>query len=356
MKKSQKSFLGERLHALETIIDKYSIDSFIFNSTSALTHFADTVSVPAYIVLSHKSFTYLTDKRFEEEVQSLAPHIELLIYKNSIWQFISQNGLLQGKNIGFEGNALTSTQFNSLQSIFPNKKFIDVSSDLGGIFNCYDQEMLQRMKRAIRNTFNAYSSCVEQLREGITEREVYASFSGSTIVKYPDGISFEPIIAFGANASKPHAKPGTKKLKHNMSVLIDVGLKYKGICADFTRTNWFGNKPGTFFTRIKKIIDEIMSEIADKLLPGMPVKEIDLFVKQKLKNHSLDRYFTHATGHGLGYEVHQSPRISEYSPELLTVNSVVTIEPGIYIPGKIGYRHENIYFIGQDKTLNLTEF
>lgn len=151
--------------------------------------------------------------------------------------------------------------------------------------------------------------------------------------------SFETIVAFGANASRPHHKPGVKKLLKNDTVLIDFGAKYRGYCSDITRCFKVG-KVDKFYRRAFETVERAQAAAIAMVRAGVEIKQVDAAARDVIKAAGLPVY-GHGTGHGLGLEVHEAPGVSQKSDGKLQPGMVMTIEPGVYIPGRLGVRIED---------------
>ena len=172
----------------------------------------------------------------------------------------------------------------------------------------------------------------------MTESEV-AGLIDFNIRKTGSTNSFETIVAFGANGSLPHYQPGLRKLRKNDTILIDFGAKHKSYCCDMTRCFAVG-KVNRFYQKVYTAVVESQRAAIKMVRAGVKVTEVDAAAKKVLAQYDLPE-FGHGTGHGLGLEVHEAPVIAKTSKDKLKVGDVVTIEPGVYIPGKLGIRIED---------------
>lgn len=162
-----------------------------------------------------------------------------------------------------------------------------------------------------------------------------------------DGVSFEPIVAAGANAAIPHHKPGLALLKPGQSIILDFGFKVNGYCSDFTRTVFIRSAPA----KLKVLYEHTETAFRAALAAartGMSTKDLDAVARSYLKKHKLDKYFIHSLGHGTGLEVHEAPRLSPLSKEKLENGIVFSIEPGVYVPSLGGIRIEDLVYLQKD--------
>lgn len=176
------------------------------------------------------------------------------------------------------------------------------------------------------------------MKAGITESRL-AGLLDLEIRNAGSMISFDTIVAFGANASRPHHKPTEKKLKKNDTILIDFGAKYNGYCCDITR-NFVVGTPSKAYIKAFKAVEKAQQAAIDAVKHGAFITDVDEAARQTMKQSGLPVY-GHGTGHGLGLEVHETPFISAKTKGKLEEGMVITIEPGVYLPGKFGIRIED---------------
>ena len=183
-------------------------------------------------------------------------------------------------------------------------------------------------------------------RPGMTEWEI-RNLVRRAADTYGQGESFDAIVCVGATAAEPHHHPGLGRLEEGQSLLLDIGLKLDYYCADLTRTCFFG-KPGKLFREVHSVVLAANRKAAAKLRPGMTGEELDSIARDHIAKAGYGRYFTHSLGHGVGLEVHEAPTAAQRQTEKFKPGMVVTIEPGIYIPGKVGVRIEDVALVTAD--------
>ncbi|PCI95628.1 hypothetical protein COB11_01670 [Candidatus Aerophobetes bacterium] len=183
-----------------------------------------------------------------------------------------------------------------------------------------------------------------KLKEGVTEIEIAKAFEIYALKHGAEKLSFETIVAFGANSSMPHHRSGSKKLKKSDCVLIDAGLFVDNYASDMTRF-FFQENTNKEMKKIYAIVREVHKEVLLAIKPGVKVKYLGELATKITKEHGYKT--VHALGHGVGLEVHETPRISTAAKEeyVLEENMVITIEPGIYVPSLGGVRYEDMLLI-----------
>ena len=169
------------------------------------------------------------------------------------------------------------------------------------------------------------------------------------------GPSFDTIVLFGANSSLPHGVPGDALLKQGDIVLIDMGARLNGYCSDLTRTYVFGSIPGEWFEEIYALNLHAQRSALKAVRPGVTGREVEAVAREIMREGGLGDRFGHGLGHGVGIEVHEEPRLNTRSDSVLKAGMVVTVEPGIYLPGQGGVRIEDLVLVTESGCEVLTK-
>jgi Xaa-Pro aminopeptidase len=176
------------------------------------------------------------------------------------------------------------------------------------------------------------------MKSGVTESEL-AGRLDFEIRKLGATNSFDTIVAFGPNASRPHHQPSKRKLKKRDTVLIDFGARYKGYCSDITRS-FATCRPTRFFEKVYEAVQQAQAAAIKTVKAGVEMVKVDAAARSVIGSYDLPVY-EHGTGHGFGLEIHEMPFLKAQSKGKLKAGEVITIEPGVYIPGKLGVRIED---------------
>jgi Xaa-Pro aminopeptidase len=195
---------------------------------------------------------------------------------------------------------------------------------------------------------------ISNLKPGITEKEVAWQIEGLAREAGAEGLAFPSIVASGPNSAFPHAVPTDRKLRGKEPVILDVGVRLDGYCSDITRTVFLG-KPGPEFRKIYKTVRQAQLTALKEIMPGVASNHPDTVARQTISDAGFGEYFGHALGHGVGLATHERPRLRPLKPVKLKRGMVVTVEPGIYIPGKGGVRLEEMIVIEEDGPRILTK-
>jgi Xaa-Pro aminopeptidase len=207
-----------------------------------------------------------------------------------------------------------------------------------------DADELQRMTEAASLGNRIFHAVLPHIQPGIPETEIAATLEFFARSMGAEAMSFETIVASGPRSALPHGRATGEKTPRNGFVTLDFGVILKGYCSDMTRTVRVG-KPGATERSAYAAVLEAQEAAVAAVRPGATCSEVDEAARSILQKAGLDKYFTHSTGHGVGLEIHESPRIAAGQTQELKPGMVVTIEPGVYLPGKFGIRIEDMVVV-----------
>jgi Xaa-Pro aminopeptidase len=214
---------------------------------------------------------------------------------------------------------------------------------------------LELLKRAIAITDETFTHICNWIQPGMTEKEVQWEILRKMVELGADGTSFESIVASGPNGSMPHAHAGQRRIQAGELITIDMGARYKGYCADMTRTICLGEPADPRAFEVYQAVLRSMKTCESGIYGGITARDADALARNSLED--LAEYYVHGTGHGVGLQIHEGPSLSPRAPEdmQLPVGSVVTVEPGVYIPGWGGVRVEDCVLVTENGSEVLTK-
>ncbi|MBN1202060.1 MAG: aminopeptidase P family protein [Anaerolineae bacterium] len=218
-----------------------------------------------------------------------------------------------------------------------------------------DESDLDHLRAAIAISEGALQACIETVRPGMTEREIASVLIVEQLRRGGGKHPFEPLVLGGPNSALPHGEPGDRQVQAGEPLLIDFGTTAHGYASDITRTFSIGG-PSDQLAEVYAIVKAANAAGRAAAGPGVPAQEVDRATRRVIEEAGYGAYFTHRTGHGLGLEAHESPNIVEGNTQVLEPGMVFTIEPGIYLPGKVGVRIEDDMLITPDGADSLTTF
>jgi Xaa-Pro aminopeptidase len=298
---------------------------------------------------------FLSDGRYTEQANQEVKGCTIHIGTHNHFQTAKNEGLIpDGLNLAFEKDRVTVGQYDIIQSLLPKTKWQGTSLVLEKLAAVKDKIEIDVLRTAVEITDKAYESIIPMLKPGTTEKQVASTLS-SFYMKHGDGEAYSPIVAGGPNGALPHAQPSERPFEKGDFIVIDAAAKYAGYHADMTRTPVVGEATEKHH-EVYQIVKESQQRGIDAAKASVSCKAVDTACRDYINSKGYGKYFIHGTGHGIGLEIHTWPRFSEISNDVVEENYVMTIEPGVYIPGWGGVRIEDDVIIRKDscEVLNQT--
>jgi len=267
-----------------------------------------------------------------------------------LWKGTEEKGVLAGfgsgwKRVGFEG-AISAERFLKFKEALPEAEWVDVLSDILELRSIKSKAECQALRLACAANDRMLESVLAQVQSGMTEWEISALIRREAEL-LGQGEAFKAIVCVGSNGAECHHHPDHTVLRNNRLLLTDLGVKLNHYCSDMTRTTFFG-KPTELYRKIYKIVLDANRKAIAKIKPGVSCDTIDRVARDYITKAGYGKQFDHGLGHGLGLEVHESPRFSLPDKTLLKPGMVLTVEPGIYLPGRLGIRVEDVILVTRD--------
>ncbi len=309
-----------------------------------------TGSAGVLVMLPHKKYL-VTDFRYKEQAEIQAKQCGIVIiskdYGHEISKIVSENSI---KTLGFESCDLSYSQYE--QYCKTADKFIPYDLFTEGIRDIKSPKEIQCIEKASEIAQSALLEVMPMIKQGVAEREIASELDYRMRKLGGEGNSFDTIAVAGKNSSLVHGEPGDYKIQQGDFVLIDFGCVYKGYCSDMTRTFAVGDISPEM-ENVYNIVKTAQERALEALKPNALASDIDKIARDVIEEAGYGEFFGHALGHGVGLEIHESPRLSSKSDVILKPGMAVTVEPGIYIPGKFGVRIEDLAVIDEKFHKNL---
>ena len=331
--------------------------------------------VPLLLVTSLTSISYLTgfrgsagvalfgpaegvlwvDPRYTLQAHEQAQGMKVVEEKSSLLKAFGDWGRKHRVRwVGYDPAHLTCAGFEQLVSgIGSRGKWRRVGDLVEELRLVKGPEEIEQMRRAGRVTAEVFEEVLGQVRPGRSETDLAAEIEYRMRKKGAEGPAFETIVASGVRAALPHARASSKLLQENELVIFDLGAILGGYASDMTRTVYLG-EPSRRVQSLYKAILEAQQQALAAIRPGARSGEVDAAARRCLGRRGLARFFTHSTGHGVGLEVHEKPRLGRGEKARLATGQVVTVEPGVYMEGFGGIRVEDTVLVGSSGAEILT--
>jgi len=337
--------MNARIKQLRTILHQHKIDALLITKDVNITYLTDFPACESWLVVGPRSACYITDFRYILEAQKGLKDINIQSCTKSIYETLFKViGRMNVKRVGIDEQHLALSQYRMMERQCPKGvRFVKANNLVEHLREMKDAYEIKKIKKALKIHKQAHGYLKRVIKPNISEKEVLLRLEN--FVKSRDaGFSFDPIIASGPNSCYPHAKVTGRKIRANESVLIDMGIDVEGYKSDLTRMFFLG-KISALIRHVDDVVSEAQQRAIAQIRAGISSAEIDQEARNYLAKHKLAKYFGHALGHGVGLEVHESPRLAQNNSSILKEGMVITVEPAVYIPGKFGIRIEDMVLV-----------
>lgn len=312
------------------------------------------------LVEAHRSTLLFTDSRYTFQARQEVFDARVSIASGGLLAAAGEAlRALRGRQrlplrLGYAPSHLTVAQRAALDRLFRGRvRWVDASGTVEKLRAIKEPVELATMREAAVLISDVFRAVVRKIRPGMAELDLAAEIDFAIRRRGGSGPSFDTIAASGAHSAWAHARPTSNRLGTNELVLLDQGAILRGYCSDMTRTVFVGRAP----KKVRRLYDAVLeAQAAAKaaIRPGVAAEAVDAAARSVLKRQGLARYFTHSTGHGLGIEVHEIPRLGRGEKTTLEENMVVTVEPGVYLEGVGGIRIEDDVVVTSSGAVDLT--
>jgi len=324
------------------------LQAILITSQPNIFYFSNFTGHDSWLILTPRKTTLITDGRYTLQAEQECPQARIVVRSGSIVdEFAKVVDKLALKKIGFFAEDMSVGLLNKLSAASKRLHWQALASTfVSSLRQIKSPDEIHRMKKALMIAEEAFTGLIEDLKPGVTENQVAAELEYRMRMLGAETASYDTIVASGANAPKPHARTSDAKIVPGKSIVFDFGALADGYCSDLTRTIYLGKMPPAF-KDVYKVCLEAQVAAIQTIRPGIRASEVDAVARTIITKAGFGQYFNHGTGHGLGLEVHEQPVLNRLSDQILQPGMVVTVEPGIYLPGKGGVRIEDDVLVTQ---------
>ncbi len=319
-------------------MNKKRISCIVVTRPANVTYTTGFLGDDSWAMITGKQVYLLTDSRYTEQAQKECPVCKIVERSGSMAEVVAQlvKKLKSVRTITVE----KSTSLAGFEALKKHVKarFRTAAGVIESVRSIKDSGEIAAIKSAASISAQALKKTQRHIKPGMTESEL-AGMLNFQIRKLGAMNGFPTIVAFGPNASRPHHQPGARKLRKKDTVLIDFGARYKGYCSDITRCFVVG-EPTAFYKKVYDVVEQAQAAAIKMIKAGVKIKQLDAAAREVIAKSDLPVY-GHGSGHGFGLEIHEEPFLKPDGKGTLKAGQVLTIEPGIYIPGKLGVRIED---------------
>ena len=339
-----------RQERLREHLDTTRFDALLVSHLPNIRYLCGFTGSAGLLLVEEKGSTFFTDVRYDtqahEEVEGAKVIIERKAPLEAVGEFLAKRRKRSRRQVlGLESDHVTVSDKRRLAQLRPPGVALKDAPPMVERFRMVkDDEEIGKIRSAVHLGARIYDRALEVLRPGVKEVEVAAEMELVARKGGAEAMSFDTIIASGPRSALPHGRATAQPIVSDGFVVCDFGVILLGYCSDQTRTVWVGT-PSENARRAYDAVREAQQAAIEAVRAGVKAGEVDAAARNSLRRAGFGRYFTHSTGHGVGLEIHESPRIGDGQKEVLQPGMVITIEPGVYFPGKWGVRIEDIVVV-----------
>ena len=344
--------MNSKIRAIKNQIKALNLQGMIISNPKSIRYLTGILA-EGTLLLTPKENIFITDSRYMETVNSfLTIDQEIIAYDIRNLNKIDLESIFDGaENVGFEESYVTYEQYKAyLQTYRVNLVETDRLVELHRMVK--DESEIDNIKKACLITDNCFDYIKEFIKPGLTEKEIAFEIEKYMKTHGAEGLAFDTIVASGPNTSLPHAVPTDRKVEEKDIIQFDFGCKVNGYCSDFSRAIFLGNPTSEMVETYEFVLKEYR-KIISGLSEEADVKSLIKECEQDYKDKKYD--LLHSFGHGLGLDIHEDPILSSKGELKLKNNMLVTVEPGVYFPGKFGIRIEDTILINKTGATPLTK-
>jgi Xaa-Pro aminopeptidase len=343
----------DRQKSLQSALSHNRLDGLLVTHLPNIRYLCGFAGSAAALLITEGKTVFFTDGRYTTQARGEVQGARVVIGSKAplaaVAEWLRANrkslGLARPWRLGIEGEHLTVAGRSRLAGALPsNLRLKEAPPLVEEARMVKDAEEIERLRAAALLGASLFDCALKVIRQGVREAEVAAEMEYEARRKGAEQMSFETIIAAGERSALPHGRASEAPIPPAGFVVCDFGVILAGYSSDMTRTVYVG-RPTDEARRVYESVREAQQAAVAAVRPGVSVGEVDRAARKLLQKNGLARYFTHSTGHGVGLEIHESPRVAAGQTETLRPGMVITIEPGVYLPGKWGVRIEDMVVV-----------
>lgn len=335
--------MNHRLEKLRAQMKQQGLEALFITRAPNRQYITGFTGSAGVVLVTATQAILVVDTRYTIQAKEQAPDWEVIQFQRHNELIPTLNEACQRAGItqlAFEAEGLTFAEYQYFQRGCQGIEWIPTHRVVESLRVIKDDQELTTLRQAALIADQAFEKILAEVRPGLTERQIAARLEFFLRDLGASSSSFEMIVASGVRSALPHGVASDKVLEKGDLVTFDFGALYQGYVSDVTRTIVLG-KPSAKQKEIYEIVLEAQLKGIAAVRPAIPAKEVDLAARNHIEHKGYGPYFGHSTGHGIGLEVHEAPSVTTRSEEMLTPGMVITVEPGIYLPGFGGVRIED---------------
>lgn len=329
-------------------LERHKLNGLVVTHTVNVRYLCGFTGSNAALIATPRQSVLFTDGRYTEQAASEAQHARVVIAKGALIPEVAKAvSRLRLKSVGVEAQHLSSASWTAFRKLLPKSVRLRETSNLvERLREIKEAEEIQLLREAVLAGAKLFDSTLDNIRPGVRETAVAAEMEYAARRAGAEGMAFDTIVAAGRRSALPHGRASSAPIPARGFVVLDWGVRLSGYCSDQTRTVHVG-VPDAEVRSMYNAVREAQQAAIEAVRPGATCATVDNAARQVLTRAGLSKYFAHSTGHGVGLEIHEGPRLAREQQEELEPGMVITIEPGAYIANRGGVRIEDMVVVTQ---------
>jgi len=350
--------VGERLARLRGSLAEDGIEALLVTHMVNVRYLTGFTGSAATLLVRPDDALFVTDGRYRDQsgeqlaAAGVAARVEIGLTQAAQRELLAEAAVGLA-DLGLEENHVSWARERELAEAFPGVALVPAGSPVEELRRVKDLGEIDRIRAACAIADDAFHSLLGRLAEGVTERQFALELEFAMRERGASGVSFESIVAAGPNGAKPHAEPSDRLIGRGELVVCDFGCIVEGYCSDMTRTVSVGD-PGPEARALYDLVQRSQAAGRDAVAAGVVVADVDRAARDVIAAAGHGEHFVHSTGHGVGLDIHEAPRVAAGAGDTLRPGEVVTVEPGVYLTGVGGVRIEDTVVVTESGCEPLT--
>jgi Xaa-Pro aminopeptidase len=334
-----------KLTAIRKALRGKKLDAMLFTDLRNIRYLAGYSGSSGMLLVTARSSDFLTDFRYKEQSAKEVKNAKTTIIAKSLLEDLAKlEAFRRVAKVGIEEQSLSYAQYLQLQKLAPGKKFLPAGGSVEFLRQVKGKQELAHIARAARIADQAFQRIIKFIKPGLSEKAIAAQLDFTMKQLGASQPSFDTIVGSGPNGALPHAQPGERRVRRGDFIVLDFGAVWRGYHSDMTRTVLLG-PPSEKHRRIYDLVLKAQLAGLKAVRAGVRGMEADRAARIVIEQAGHGRHFGHGLGHGVGLAVHEGPNLGMRSENLLPAGAVVTVEPGVYLPGWGGVRIEDLVVV-----------
>jgi Xaa-Pro aminopeptidase len=337
-----------RFTFLAHLLDEHKIDALIVSHPKHIRYLTGFTGSNALLLITGRNRYIITDNRYEVQVRQEVTGWKISIAKNDLIREIKRRNFLRNaKRIGFESRYMTFLDYRRMEALLPGRRWIGLHHTAEPLLLEKEEHEIDAIRKAISVSEKVFNEILPMIKPGVAEVDIAAEITCLHRKYGAERDAFDTIVASGPRAALPHGRASEKTIRHHELVILDFGCVVDGYHSDITRTVAIGTVDAEA-VKCYAVVRDAARAAMQLVCDQASCKMVDKAARDYIRTKGFGEFFKHSLGHGIGLDIHESPRISPFSDERLVAGATITVEPGIYIPDRFGIRIEDDVLVTQD--------